>query len=407
METIQISQEQFEKGLPQEPAWSTEYRKKAFHALQKSTLPPFRYGLNIFIKPEFDFSTLNPYSTEPVEVHNTIVYDKESGVNLYAGNSLPKEVDEEGKEKIQKFMTPEWEKKEDHHQLYHLHQACANDFILIHIPKSVEVQKPIEIHYEAIKGPLFTTIFVLAEANSKVQILLTKQGVVQGQQYVSDDIRILAQENSKVEFVTIQATNKKNVNYQKRTSFGKKDAHVNWVDVCVGTQYTKSDVVNALQEQGATADTTILFLGADQQQYDIYTASLHEAPNTFSNLVTKGVLTSKSQALSRGLVKIEKNAPGSNGYEKQDALLLSEQAQANAIPNLEIDNHDVKCSHGSTIGQLDKEKLFYLMSRGLPKKDAEQLIIEGYFNPVLELFKDEVLQQRVQEHIVKSMQVGV
>ena len=134
----------------------------------------------------------------------------------------------------------------------------------------------------------------------------------------------------------------------------------------------------------------------------VYTSSIHNAPNTFSNIITKGVLNHKSKALSRGLVKIQKNAAGSNGYEKQDTLLLTDTAEADAIPNLEIDNNEVKCSHGSTIGQLDAEKMFYLMSRGLNEEMAMQKIVEGYFMPVLDLFEDKV-KEKIHNLILKSL----
>ena len=107
--------------------------------------------------------------------------------------------------------------------------------------------------------------------------------------------------------------------------------------------------------------------------------------------------------MSRGLVKINKNAPGSNGYETQDALLLSNKAEADAIPNLEINNNDVKCSHGSTVGQVDEDKLFYLMTRGLTKDEASQKIVEGYFTPVLDMFHDPNIKEQVHKTILEGL----
>jgi len=111
-----------------------------------------------------------------------------------------------------------------------------------------------------------------------------------------------------------------------------------------------------------------------------------------------------SRALSRGLVYISKNAEQSTGYEKQDALLLSDEAEADAIPNLQIENNDVKCSHGSTIGQIDKEQLFYLMSRGLNEESAKKKIIEGYFAPVLDMMQDQDAREKLQATIEKAIE---
>jgi len=117
----------------------------------------------------------------------------------------------------------------------------------------------------------------------------------------------------------------------------------------------------------------------------LYTKAVHFAPHTESNLFTRGVVNGTARALSRGLIAIKSNASASKGYEKQDALILSEEAEADAIPNLEIENYDVKCSHGSSVGQIDPESMYYLMSRGLSEDDAKKLIIMGYFQPVMEL----------------------
>ena len=115
------------------------------------------------------------------------------------------------------------------------------------------------------------------------------------------------------------------------------------------------------------------------------------------------MLTDSSKGLSRGLVRIGKNAAGSNGYEKQDALLLSDKAEADAIPNLEIHNNEVKCSHGSTVGQIDAEKMFYLMSRGLNEKEAKLKIVEGYFMPILDTFEDESVKEQIHTTIIEAL----
>ena len=210
-------------------------------------------------------------------------------------------------------------------------------------------------------------------------------------------------ENSKVDFVSLQDLDKSAINIQKRKALGEKDSVVNWTDVCLGSHYTRSYIVTELKGKGSNTTNTVLYLSSENQNFDIYTASIHSKENTSSDIITKGVLNDESKVLSRGLVRIEQNAYGSDGYETQEALLLSEKAEANAIPNLEINNHDVKCSHGSSVSQLDDEKIFYLRSRGLNKKQAQKQIIEGYFMPVLSLFEEE-LKNKIYESIINSLQ---
>ena len=104
-------------------------------------------------------------------------------------------------------------------------------------------------------------------------------------------------------------------------------------------------------------------------------------------MFTRGVVKDKSKALYRGLIEVGKEASGTNGYQKEDVLILNEGAVADAIPNLEINNNEVKCSHGVSIGKISEEHLFYLMSRGLDENLAKKEVIEGFFYPVLKDFK--------------------
>ena len=112
-------------------------------------------------------------------------------------------------------------------------------------------------------------------------------------------------------------------------------------------------------------------------------------------MVQRAVLDGKSKLIINGLVKIEQSAPYSNGYQKEDTLLLSPDAEVAPIPNLEIDNNNVRCSHGTTVGQIDKEVLFYLMSRGLDHETALRLAVKGFFEPLIGSLPLESLQEQI------------
>tara|TARA_Y100000310_G_scaffold345701_1_gene468498 strand:- start:7143 stop:8315 length:1173 start_codon:yes stop_codon:yes gene_type:complete len=390
MEITALQFENFCKPL-KEPKWFKSYRKSYFNKIKSSLMPNPKYGLTIKLDPKFDFNI----APKPETHLPKITYDKNSNVKIYSGNAMPDTKD------VKPFLSKEWE---ENNKVFNFNQAFINDIILIHIPKSTKLKKPIQIDYNLKDSPTISLVCILAESNSEAQILLSKHSNKNNQSYIADDIRIITFPNSKIDFVTIQNISKDAINFQRRNAISKKDSIVNWIDVCLGTKYTKSDVISNLIEEGATSNNKVLFFGSSDQQFDVYTASIHKSPNTYSDIITKGVLNENSKALSRGLVKIEKNASGSNGYETQDVLLLSEQAEADAIPNLEILNNDVKCSHGSTVGQIDKDKLFYLMSRGLSEKDAKEKIVEGYFTPILDLFSDNTLKEKIHKSLTEAMQ---
>ncbi|MDO8481045.1 MAG: Fe-S cluster assembly protein SufD [Nanoarchaeota archaeon] len=370
-----------------EPAWFSDYRKKALEKAKNAALPEFKYGLAITIKPDFDFSTLIGGEAK-VKAMTKVP----SGVEATEGNAFPK--------KFESFFK---EFEEDTHKLFWLHQAHANRFLSITIPENKNIEQAIEIDESVEKGPLFETIFIHAKKGSSSKIILRRDGTLKTG-YVSDDIRVIAEPRSKIEIITIQNLPKDCTAIQRRASRAKKAAVVNWIDLCFGATYTKSDMWNDLVGEEAQGTITVLFNGTGTQKQDFYTASRHLAPYTTSDILTKGVLNKQAKGLSRGLVKIAQNAQGSNGYEKQDLLLLSPDAEADAIPNLEIDNNEVRCTHGSTIGQIDAEKLFYLMSRGLSKEAATRKIVEGYFAPVLEHFTDPQVREKMEASILALLE---
>jgi Fe-S cluster assembly protein SufD len=278
--------------------------------------------------------------------------------------------------------------------------AYLNDVRVIRI--SDERKEPIELTIDITEGRYIGAILVIAGPHAKATVLLrttTAKSVI----FASQMVGVAAETGSDVKIMCLQQCSDATMINQRHHAFCKKDACVDWNDLQIGGAYAKSDIMSYLQGTGAHSDITSLFLGTGERQCNIYTAALHQDQHTDSNIVTKGVLAGHAKGLSRGLISIAENANGSNGYEQQDALMLSETAEADAIPNLEIHNHDVACSHGSTVGQIDEELLFYLMSRGISEKVAKQKIIEGYFMPVIEMFKDE----RTRDHVYKTIMGAV
>jgi hypothetical protein len=156
-------------------------------------------------------------------------------------------------------------------------------------------------------------------------------------------------------------------------------------DVISTKTYVRDYVQAILEKPQAQSQMHVAYLTKENAVCDVFTEHIHVCEQTHSNIVTRGVLCDTSKALSRGRIEIGKDAKQSDAYEKQDALLLSSNAEADAIPMLLIHNHDVKCSHGSTVGQLDSEILFYMMSRGLSQEQAELELVKGYFGDLFTL----------------------
>ena len=189
------------------------------------------------------------------------------------------------------------------------------------------------------------------------------------------------------------------VTFSVKKAVCNKDVCVRWIEGCMGGTLTRSQVINLLQGEGASGYNYGLFYGDKDQVFDLVAQNIHEVGHTTSDMLTKGALDGDARVIYRGMVKICSGARNSNGYQKEETLLLSDHAQADIIPDLVIDNNEVKCSHGATIKRLGEEELFYLRSRGLNKKEAQGKLVEGFFEEMISKVEDDGLQTVLREKV--------
>ena len=182
-----------------------------------------------------------------------------------------------------------------------------------------------------------------------------------------------------------------------------KDARLSWIDACTAPDFSRAAFVTTLAGEAAEVSSVSLLIGAGRQRYDVWHEIRHLAPRTVSDLKVRSLLKDDAKAIVRGLVRVEKDAPGCSGFQREETLLLSEHAEIDAVPNLEIENQDVRCGHAASIGRLDEEKLFYLMSRGLDRAAAERALIEAFIEPFLASVADEPLRASLSETIAAKL----
>ena len=191
-------------------------------------------------------------------------------------------------------------------------------------------------------------------------------------------IEIIAEEDSILNYETFNQS--KGYNFITRAALINKNANVTFNDINLGCKYTNLTSETHMNGEGSTGNHKGVFLTNKKEKNNIDIRSHHHVKNTSSDILSRGILSDCSQSLFNGLIKIYSDAPNSTGYQKLDSIMLSKNSESDAIPNLEIDNNNVSCSHGATIGQIDKEKIFYLMSRGISKKESQKLIIKGFID---------------------------
>ena len=182
-----------------------------------------------------------------------------------------------------------------------------------------------------------------------------------------------------------------------------RDAHCSWVPIHLGGHLTKQrlDIITA--EQGSDMRHTGLYITQGNEHLDLYTSDLHEAGHTTGDTVWKGALTGESRASYEGLIHIVQGAQNTNTYLQTHSMLLSPKAKGDAIPSLIVEVDNVKASHGGTVGELDPEQIFYMMTRGVSRAEAVRVLVEGYFEEVVQRLEDPGLEALVRRRIAEKL----
>ena len=398
-----------------EPEWLLNQRLSSYSLFKQLAMPSFIYGLNINLNLNLNLSDLdvsNPSIIQKEIINNNI------NVKIYSLNDLTNINDplliDIFKEKFMNLVKP-------NEKFTAFHNAFVNNILLIHIPKDTKVDEPIEIISKLNNLVNFDHLIVVAESGSEVTIVedfISDENAIsdensssdenlnsetQQSKYLSKIVEIYASPNSIVNYGSLQILDKNTINFVKKLASTNNNAKVNWLDCCFGSQTTLSEVTTFLNGEGSETHNHGIFFGNENQQFDLVAKSIHNFPNTNSDIFTKGALTDSSKCVYRGLVKIHRIASGSNGYQKEDTLLLSPNAAADSIPDLEIDNSNVKCSHGASIGRIDNEKLFYLRSRGFSEKQAIKTYVKGFLNDLISKMEIRKLRENMNKIIDERM----
>jgi Fe-S cluster assembly protein SufD len=163
-----------------------------------------------------------------------------------------------------------------------------------------------------------------------------------------------------------------------------RDANLDTLVVNLGATVARVDLAASLEGPGSRSDMLGLYFGREDQHFDHETRQDHRVAHATSDLLYKGALDDRSRAIFRGMIKVYPKAQRTDAYQTNRNLILSGEAESTSLPSLEIEADDVRCSHAATVGQLDEEELFYIMSRGIPRADAERLVVFGFFGDVLD-----------------------
>jgi Fe-S cluster assembly protein SufD len=274
--------------------------------------------------------------------------------------------------------------------------AMWRNGLLVHVPAGVVLEKPlyVRVAHGVDGGSLFWRTLVVAEPESSVTVieeLVSADPSIGG--YVNTATEIVVKDAGRVEYVNLQSLSQKTWIFGASHARVERDAELDWVAGGFGSSRGKVWIQNDLVGRGATSRVTGAYFADNAQHLDYDTYQRHVAPDTTSDFAFKGALRDRASTVWRGMIRVEEGAQKTNAYQENRNLLLSKNATANSIPGLEILANDVRCTHGATLGQVDREQLFYLMARGLSRQEAERLIVRGFFQDILDRIELEPVRE--------------
>jgi Fe-S cluster assembly protein SufD len=185
----------------------------------------------------------------------------------------------------------------------------------------------------------------------------------------------------------------------------ERDGSLDWVALGFGSARGKVRMETNLAGEGSHGKVTGAYAGHARQHLDFDTTQEHAAAHTVSDLAFRGVLTGRAQAVWRGMIKVDVGAQQTDAFQESRNLLLSKRAHADAIPGLEIEANDVRCTHAAAIAQIDPDQVFYLMSRGIPRPVATRLVIEGFLAELVERFEEGPVREQLSEALLNRLAV--
>ncbi len=382
-----------------EPGWLVERRLAAFDLFEKLELPDpkgeeWRYT-NV---KGFDFSSFaGPLPrSEPFDVPPELA---RQGIVVADFNTAVRDHEDLLKEH---FFT---EVPDDEHKFTALHAAFYSDGLFIHVPRGVEASVPVEVVRRMDPGGStfpHTTVVVDEQASLTVVDRFASDSS-DTMSLCAGVVEIEARNGATVNYISLQEWGRGVHHFQTQRFTGYRDSTVRSLAVNLGSSFARTQVESVLKGRGSFSEMLGLYFADTDQHFAQRTLQSHEAENATSDLLYKGALKESSRSEYSGLIRVAKGAQGTDAYQANRNLVLSEEAVARSIPQLEIEANEVRCTHGATVSPVEEEHLFYLMSRGIDRVTAQRLIVFGFFGDVL----DRIRVESVREGLARAIAAKV
>lgn len=285
--------------------------------------------------------------------------------------------------------------------------SLARNGVFVYVPRGVQVEDPLHsvIWAPGVGLANLTQILIWLEEGAELTFVHESASPdhAGGQSLHSGIVEIHIGDGANLKFVELQSWGDNVWNFTHERAKVGKDASLDWIFGALGSHLTKNFSDLDLVGEGASGRMSGFYFTDGDQHLDHDTQQNHHAPHTSSDLLFKGALRDRSRSVWQGMIYVAPGAQKTDGYQANRNLVLSPKARADSIPGLEILADDVRCTHGATVGKIDPEPIFYLRSRGIPYPEAEQLIVEGFFDPIMQRIPFEGVRERFQRAIIAKL----
>lgn len=282
-----------------------------------------------------------------------------------------------------------------------LNLAFAN-IAFLRIEKDTEIAEPIEFAFDGNDGTaIFPHVVVIAESGSKATIVETYRA--QAKSFTNSAVQVIVEDNASLTHYRVQRESAEAFHYGVTEASLGRDSRYDLTSINLGGSISRHDIDVKFTVEGGEAWVDGLYMLSGTQHSDTHSVIDHTVPNCTSHQDYKGVLNDKSRGVFNGKVMVRENAHGTDAQQSNKNLLLSNDARVDTKPQLEIFNDDVKCAHGATVGQLEEEELFYLLTRGLPEVLAKNLLTYGFAEEIINKIKIESIKKDLDAAVLNRL----
>lgn len=418
--------EQFLAGR-NEPHWITEARRAAFDAYQRLLLEELdpeefkRVDLRVFNAGGF-----RPVSDAPDSASLTTLLADETeyggSISHIDGHTTRADVSEslaargvlfgdlqtmliEHRELLEPyFLKKAVQPQADRFAAWHA--AFWTSGTLLYVPRGVDAEMPLHslIAHSRSGVAEFGHTLIIVEDEARATLLEeTASADAASAGLHVGCVELIVGRNANLRYVQLQNWNQKTWHLAHQAGNVDSGGSLQWTVVGLGSRLSHIHQDINLNGRASTAEVNGVTFASDRQKISYYTQQHHRAQGTHSDLLYKEVLRDESRVIWRGMIKVDPAAQQTDGYQRSDALMLSEHARCDSIPGLEIEADDVRCTHGATTGRVDEEQIFYAESRGISEKEAMHMIVEGFFQQVYDRIPVEIVRETLSRTVQKKL----